>query len=143
MGWKEACLMKYTPALLLDAGLDTLIVGHPAFASACQKGFDRDRTVFVDGCSYSWHEVRNEVVGWVFRDYDEDEWYGGVSSLAGRVGEMLGWLSAVHLTQPQEARRGLNLLRAIVPVCQKEEMELVGTCEGLVGTFGQEGGAAC
>jgi hypothetical protein len=124
--------LPYSPALLLDAGLGAELTDHTAFAPGCEGGyamyFDalcdwnkvHSALVLVDHW-YTWSEVERVVGESVIRRYDLSEQFWGVRALPWRVGYVLGWLSALALSDYGLALRGLAWLHQVVRVCLREE----------------------
>lgn len=116
----EYAEMPYCSALLLDSKFDASLTDAPAFHEACEFGFvtyfdemyeadEQDNDVLVER-RYSWAEVVKIVV-------DEalcEEQSGPVLSLAYRAGVMLGWLSALALTDPKMAGQALTVAEALL-----------------------------
>ena len=132
--------LPYSPALLLDARFGAELTDHQDFAAACGEGFDgyfsemyhwnedRSGTVFVDHF-FTWDEVREmvvqEVAAYCAAYCNEsvfEQLYGPVS-LAWRAGFVLGWLSALALSDRALALRGLALLEEGIQACPRDEQE--------------------
>lgn len=109
----ECGYIEYSASHLLRARLPACLVSHKRFDEGCTEGYAA-YSLFVerqaDGtpCRYSFFEVVEyvmdnftaEVVGYVDVTY--------------RCGYLLGWLSAVALTDKVVAMRGLDLMMSLV-----------------------------
>ena len=133
--------IPYSPALLLDARFDASIVDSERFRDGCVSGFDTyfdelyvrvagQEYAFVDRVS-TWDEVEKMVVEW-FLEEDEE----GDVSLRWNAGFMLGWLSALALTDRVLALRGLDMLQVLVSYRRCE----VARREQVVASYGSTGG---
>ncbi len=118
--------MPYSSGLLLDGRFDASLTDDPQFRSACKSGFEayfedmyEDGTsddVFVDHF-YRYDEVVDFLMEWrelSMGDAFFEERFGVHTPLAWHVGFMLGWLSALALTDRELALRGLGVLVADV-----------------------------
>ena len=122
--------LPYSPALLLDAKFDVSITDDPEFRIACRWGFDAyfelmhrldkasGKSVFVAEV-YSWDEVVRFLLNNVMdeRGVADDRYRGW------RAGFLLGWLSALALTDRVLAVNGLAIVERLVVspglVCQE------------------------
>ena len=121
--------MPYSPALLLDSKFDATLTDDLAFRGACEFGFlnyfdqmyqddEQGEEVFVER-RYEWAEVVEIVV-------DEVLWEpsaGLVLSCAERAGTLLGWLSALALTERAMARRALTVAETLLLSGQVPQQE--------------------
>ena len=129
--------LPYSPALLLDARFGAELTDHQDFAAACRDGFTfYFEEMYHDGGEempdifedyfYSWDEVRGrvmmEMVDRSARAQAFEQLYGPVS-LASLAGFMLGWLSALALSDRALALRGLALLEEGIQACSRGEQE--------------------
>ena len=112
--------MPYSPAFLLDSKFDASLTDNPAFRRACEFGFvtyfdemyeanEQGDDVFVERC-YGWTEVVKIVVDEVLFN----ERSGSVLSRAERAGVLLGWLSALALTDRALALRALTVAETLL-----------------------------
>lgn len=120
--------IPYSPVLLLRAHFDVSITADPEYQSACETGFDAyfeemvqwneagTDLVFID-CFSSCAEVISFVARGMIRDHCPSYW--GVVSFSFSVGFVLGWLSALSLTDRALALVGLELLIVLVAHMQK------------------------
>ena len=120
--------LAYSPTLLLSAHFDAFIADGLTYDRACEDGFNGyfeemvqwneagTDLVFMD-CFYTRAEVMSFVARGVIRDRrlsDKNEvpfWF--------RVGFVLGWLSALSLTDRVQAFVGFELLMVLVAQLQK------------------------
>lgn len=126
--------VPYSSALLLPVRFDASIIDDPEYAAACQGGFEGyfegmldwneagDDLVFVNRC-YTWVDIVQNVSDNLLNTNT----LPGCSptSLAWRAGYMLGWLSALALTDRALALRGVSLLCVLVDhllFCQSREV---------------------
>lgn len=123
--------MPYSPALLLDSKFDASLTDDPEFRIGCKWGFDAyfefmyrldkasGKSVFVAEV-YTWHEVVRFILNNVMdeRGVADDRYRGW------RAGFLLGWLSALALTDRVLAVNGLAVVERLVVspglVCQEE-----------------------
>lgn len=113
--------LDFSPALLLSVQLDTSITSHPEYAHACKSGFtcyfddmleaDEEEDSFVLVSRYYTH---SEVVQFVI-DNRMPEANGDFkpSIDAWKVGFVVGWLSALALTDRPLALLGLDTLHTL------------------------------
>lgn len=111
--------ISYTPDVLLHAPLRESITSHAHFEEACAAGFEGcfEGLVDVDGNGeevfvkrgYSWDEVVMFLV-----DVVTEELPVLCLPLAWKVGFCLGWLSALALLQPEDARRAMVVLLVLL-----------------------------
>ena len=113
--------MPYASALLLDSKFDASITDDPEFRGACETGFDAyfeemyawnevgDDLVFVEK-QYAWREVRTFVV----RNAMAHDGRGELLPCGWRAGFVLGWLSALALTDRSVALRALSVVERLL-----------------------------
>jgi hypothetical protein len=127
--------LLYSPAFLLDAGLDASITDGPDFSGACESGFegffedtyeeDENGDEVFMGCSFIWRDVERMIAENVARGYSDFGEHFGYTSLSWRAGFMLGWLSALAFVNCVLALQGVDLLALLVRSCQREGMRMV------------------
>ena len=120
--------IPYSPVLLLRVHFDVSITADPEYQSACETGFDAyfeemvqwneagTDLVFVD-CFSTCTEVMSFVARGMIRDHCPSYW--GVVPFSFSIGFVLGWLSALSLTDHAQALVGLELLIVLVAQMQK------------------------
>ena len=117
---------SYAPRFLLSAPFKRSIVEHTDFAPACEEGFtcyfqglmredEQGREVFIKQ-GYTWNEVVALVVEWVegFANLPRMLLRLRGMSLAWIAGFGLGWLSALAVFRPDDARRALVVLTVLL-----------------------------
>ena len=109
--------ISYSPALLLVTPLVAPFMHDKSYRCGCNVGFvsyfegmvdfteDSTATVFVDRY-YTEDEVAHEIVSAICECFE--------SSLAWRVGFVIGWLSALALTNRVLASKGLMVLSSMI-----------------------------
>ena len=134
--------VPYSPALLLESSFDASITDSDEFRKACQWGYDayfedmyitgesETALVFVAKC-YTWAEI----VEFVTQNALGENAPGYFISRDWRAGFGLGWLSALALTNRQEAMMGLTMLTVLI-VAPASDRKSVASRHGV-------GGALC
>jgi hypothetical protein len=111
--------IPYSPGLLLPVPFDGSITTNPEYQQACKGGFDGYFEMLFTWTEngeyapvdrfYSHNDIRQVVVNDVIQGVTEEH-----SSLAFCAGDMVGWLSALALTDRSLASYGLSLLVAVI-----------------------------
>jgi hypothetical protein len=101
--------VSYSPVLLLDARLGASITDDPDFCDCCQLGFE----VYFDFLP-SDGIVADVMMGFVVNNLVDSG--DGVMPLPSAAGLVLGWLSALALTDRSLASQGLDLLITLANV---------------------------
>ena len=115
----DFAVMPYSPAFLLDSKFDASLTDDPDFREGCEFGFvtyfdemyeadEQGNDVFVER-RYSWAEVVEIVVDEVL-----SEEMGRLLPCVERAGVVLGWLSALALTDRAMAERALTVGEALL-----------------------------
>lgn len=106
--------VPYTPALLLRASFDASITSAVDYQEGCKYGFDDclEMVVSDDPDTVKHCTSRSVVCSFVARNLCQDDF--DLSSLAWRIGFVLGWLSALAVTNRSMASVGLDLLTVLV-----------------------------
>jgi hypothetical protein len=135
------CDLPYPPALLLESSFDASITDSDEFRRGCQWGYDayfedmyveresETALVFVAKC-YTWAEI----VEFIIQNTLGENAPGYFISRDWRAGFGLGWLSALALTNQQEAMMGLTMLTALI-VAPASDRKSVASWQGVGGVL--------
>jgi len=113
--------MPYSPALLLDSKFDASITDDPEFRAACETGFD----AYFESM-YQWNEARTDtvfvgrrfsrggVLAFVAENVFAEDEHDGLLLVGWRGGFLLGWLSALALTDRVTATQALAVVEVLL-----------------------------
>lgn len=111
--------VEYHAGLLLPVPFDGSITEHTEYVNACQYGYEAYFEVMLTGETFETSTfeahfyTRTEVVKEVVDNMTKAGW-SGLDSLAWRAGFLLGWLSALALTDAVLADLGVQVLLRLV-----------------------------
>lgn len=97
--------IDYSPVLLLDGHLSSVITDDPEFSSSCEWGFNDYLGNVEGGCGF---DTETEVIAFVHREMSEVCPLLGQVPLVTRAGVILGSLSALALVDRSLASAGLE-----------------------------------